>query len=227
MLYGLQERNSKAKTWVYHVKRLLCVKGFGYVWMYGEAGDEKRFLHIFKERLKGCFYQRWWTHISNSERFDLYHCFQSTLQCERDPGCMQSRIYKTALAQFRFGVSRINCYRLSFSAAFDLRNCPSCTTSTEDECHMLFQCQAYTDLRFLFYFEKTFYDVYWQCLFLSPRKCAGNVYFCCPRRCVLAMFISVTQGDVCWQHLFLSPRKMCAGNVYFCHPGRCLLTLSV
>ena len=23
MLYGLQERNSKAKTWVYHVKRLL------------------------------------------------------------------------------------------------------------------------------------------------------------------------------------------------------------
>ena len=53
-------------------------------------------------------------------------------------GCMQSRIYKTALARFRFGVSRINCHRLRFSAAFDLRNCPFCTTSTEDECHMLF-----------------------------------------------------------------------------------------
>ena len=59
MLYGLQERNSKAKTWVCHVKRLLCVNGFGYVWMYGEVGEERRFLHIFKERLKGCFYQRW------------------------------------------------------------------------------------------------------------------------------------------------------------------------
>ena len=115
--------------------------------MYGEVGDEGLFLQIFKERLKDCFYQRWWTHISNSERFDLYHCFKSTLQCERYLGCMQSRIYKTALARFRFGVSRINCHRLHFSAAFDLRNCPFCTTSTEDECHMLFQCPVYTDLR--------------------------------------------------------------------------------
>ena len=56
MLYGLQERISKAKTWVYRVKRLLCVNGFGYVGMYGEVGDERRFLHISKERLKDCFY---------------------------------------------------------------------------------------------------------------------------------------------------------------------------
>ena len=62
------------------------------VWMYGEVGDKRRFLHIFKERLKDCFYQRWWAHISNSERFDLYHCFKSTLHCERYLGCMQSRI---------------------------------------------------------------------------------------------------------------------------------------
>ena len=101
MLYGLQERNSKAKTWVYHVKRLLCVNGFGYVWMYGEVGDERRFLQIFLKSLKDCFYQRWWTNISNSKRFDLYHRFKSTLQCERYLGCMQSRIYKTALARFR------------------------------------------------------------------------------------------------------------------------------
>ena len=91
----------------------------------------------------------------NSERFDLYHCFKSTLQCERYLGCMQSRIYKTALARFRFGVSRINCHRLHFSAAFDLRNCPFCTTSTEDECHILFQCPVYTDLRTKFSFETT------------------------------------------------------------------------
>ena len=74
-------------------------------------------------------------YLSNSERFDLYHCFKSTLQCERYLGCMQSRIYKTALARFRLGVSRINCHRLRFSAAFDLHNCPFCTTSTKDECH--------------------------------------------------------------------------------------------
>ena len=71
-------------------------------------------IYIFFKRLKDSFYQRWWTHISNSERFDLYHCFKSTLQCERYLGCMQSRIYKTALARYRFGVSRTNCHRLRF-----------------------------------------------------------------------------------------------------------------
>ena len=70
-------------------------------------------------------------------------------------GCMQSRIYKTALARFRFGVSRINCHRQRFSAAFHLRNCLFCTTSTDDECHMLFQCPAYTDLRTKFSLETT------------------------------------------------------------------------
>ena len=117
--------------------------------MYGKAGDEILFffLHILKERLKDCFYQRWWTHISNSERFDLYYCFKSTLQCERYLECMQSRVDKTAFARFRFGVSKINCHRLRFSAAFHLPNCPFCTTSTEDECHMMFQCPAYADLR--------------------------------------------------------------------------------
>ena len=56
MLYGLRKRNSKAKTWVWHVKCLLCVNGFGCVGVYGELGDERRFLHIFKERLEDCFY---------------------------------------------------------------------------------------------------------------------------------------------------------------------------
>ena len=92
--------------------------------MYGGVGDERRFLYIFKERLKDGVYQCWWTHISNSERFDLYYCFKSTLQCESYLGCMQSRIYKTALARFRLGVSRINCHRLRFSVALDQRNSP-------------------------------------------------------------------------------------------------------
>ena len=112
-------------------------------------------IYIFFKRLKDSFYQRWWTHISNSERFDLYHCFKSTLQCERYLGCMQSRIYKTALPRLRLGVSRINCHRLRFSAALDQRNCPFRITSTKHECHMLFQCPAYTDLRTKVSFETT------------------------------------------------------------------------
>ena len=88
------------------------------------------------------------THIiSDCGRFSLYHCFKSSLQCKRYLESLQSRLYKTALAPFRFGVSRIDCHRLHFSAAVDHHYCPFDTTSTEDEHHFLFKCHAYTDLR--------------------------------------------------------------------------------
>ena len=117
------------------------------VWMYGEVGDERLFLHIFKERLKDCFYQRWWAQISNSERFNLYHCFKSTLQCKRYLRCMQS------LCTIQDGCVKDKLSPTTFLCCFRPTKLPLCTTSTEDECHMLLQCPAYTDWRTIFSLE--------------------------------------------------------------------------
>ena len=66
---------------------------------------------------------------------------------ERYLEVIQSRVYKTALARFRMGVSRINGHRLRFSVAENQRLCPFCVDTIEDECLVLFVCPVYSQLR--------------------------------------------------------------------------------
>ena len=149
MLYGMQERDCASRNWVAQIKFLLCYNGFGYVWMYGCVGNEKMFITKLKncQGLRDCCCQRWFSHLAKSEWFDLYSCFKNILECERYLEVIQSRVYKTALARFRMGVSRINGHRLRFSVAENQRLCPFCVDTTEDECHVLFVCPLYSQLR--------------------------------------------------------------------------------
>ena len=98
------------------------------------------FITKFKNRLRDCCCHRWFSHLAKSERFDLYNCFKNILERERYLEVIQGRVYKTALARFRVGVSCINGHRLRFSAAENQRLCPFCVDTIEDECHMLFVC---------------------------------------------------------------------------------------
>ena len=85
--------------------------------------------------------------MAKIERFDSYSCFENTLEPERCLEDVQSRVYKTTLARFRMGVSRINCHRLRFLVAESQRFCPFCDDMTEDESHVLFVCPVYSQLR--------------------------------------------------------------------------------
>ena len=59
-----KKRNSKAKTCVWHVKCLLCVNGFGCVWVYGEENSVTKdgFCIYLKNVLKIASVQLWWVH---------------------------------------------------------------------------------------------------------------------------------------------------------------------
>ena len=146
MLYGMQERDCASRNWVEQIKFILCYKGFGYVWMCGCVRSEM-FITKFKNRLRGCCCQRWFSHLAKSERFDLYSRCKNILERERCLEVIQSRVYKTALARFHTGVSRMNGHRLRFSVAENRRLCPFCVDTFEDECHVLFVCPVYSQLR--------------------------------------------------------------------------------
>jgi len=104
------------------------------------------FITKFKNRLRDCCSPRWFSHLAKGERFDLYSSFKNILEHERYLEFIQSRLYKTALARFRMGVPRINGHRHRFSVA-ESRLCPFCIDTIEDECHVLFVCSVYSQLR--------------------------------------------------------------------------------
>ena len=101
----------------------------------------------FKNRLGDCCCQGWFSLMAKSERFDLCSCFKNALERERYLEVVQSRVYKTALARFRMGVSRINGHRLRFLVAENQRFCPFCVDMTEDESRMFFVCSVYSHLK--------------------------------------------------------------------------------
>ena len=85
--------------------------------------------------------------MAKSERFDFYSCFKNALERERYLEVVQSRVYKSALARLRMGVSQINGNRLRFLVAEDQRFCPFCGDMTKYESHVLFVCPVYSQLR--------------------------------------------------------------------------------
>ena len=147
MLHNAQQKDPGCSNWVSKVKYLLCSNGFGFVWMHGGVGDEKQFIISFRERLKNCFCQKWFSHLATSERFALYNSFKDLFQCERYLDVIHSRIYKTALTRLRCGVSRFNAHRMRFTTSYNERSCPFCANIVEDEHHILYVCPKYSSLR--------------------------------------------------------------------------------
>ena len=102
-------------------------------------GERNMFITEFKNRLRDCCCQGCFSHMAKSERFNLYSFFKNALERESYLEVVQSRVYKTALARFRMGVSRIHGHRLRFLVAEDQRFCPFCVDMTEDESRVLFE----------------------------------------------------------------------------------------
>jgi hypothetical protein len=134
-------------NWVTHIKSLLCECGFGLVWLFGGVADEKQFLRDLKERLKGNFGQRWFTHLQESSRFELYQSFKDSIGRELYLDKIHVTIYRTAMARFRLGVSPFNAHRHRYSQSQDNKICPFCPDRVEDEVHITFDCPTYDAIR--------------------------------------------------------------------------------
>ena len=129
------------------MKSLLCKCDYGFVWLFGGVGDEKPFLRDFKERLRQNFTQDWFSHLSQSTCFEMYHCFKSVIGREEYLDLNKVHIYRTALARCRLGMSPFNAHRLRYSLSEANRACPFFPDKVEDEAHVLFDCFVYGNIR--------------------------------------------------------------------------------
>ena len=68
------------------------------LWLFGNVGDKKHFLRDFKERLRQNLTQDWFSHLSQSTRFEMYHCFKRVIGREEYLDLIKVNIYRTALA---------------------------------------------------------------------------------------------------------------------------------
>jgi len=137
------------KTWAFHLKSLLCEHGLGEAWQQQGVGSVGSFLTTLRQRLLDRFQQDWNQSVQSKERFEFYAQFKRVLKAEHYVDVNQLRCFKIAYVQFRLGISPINKHRLRYRLGVTPQQllCPVCKAATEDEAHILFNCNAYADLR--------------------------------------------------------------------------------
>ena len=101
----------------------------------------------FEERLRRNFTQDWFSHLSRSSHFEMYHCFKSASGREQYLDLIKVNIYRTALERFTLGVSPFKAHRLRYSLSEANRDCPFCTDKAEDKVHVIFECYVYENIR--------------------------------------------------------------------------------
>ena len=64
-------------TWATSVKDILFSFGFGFAWVSKEVGNKNHFLHIFGNRVKDVYKQRWLEKVSLKPKLRTYIQFKS------------------------------------------------------------------------------------------------------------------------------------------------------
>ena len=70
-------------TWATHIKNLMFLYGFGFVWVSHDIGDVNSFIREFKQRISDCHMQNWSQSVNDSSRCQYYKLFKTLLNTER------------------------------------------------------------------------------------------------------------------------------------------------
>ena len=108
---------------------------------------QSSFMAEFKERLHSSFMHGRSNHLDKSTNLGIYATYKDFFVRENYVDCISVECYRTALAQFRMGVSQIYKHRFRFSPSDENWRCPVCKSVNETETHFMFVCPAYTDIR--------------------------------------------------------------------------------
>lgn len=146
MLKNAVERGKQ--NWVSQVKCLLCMNGFGDVWLNGSVGRECAFIRTLQQRLQDCFEQNWHCKLDTSVRFDVYRMFKGELEKEKYLGVIENQYIRKMYTKFRLGITPLKVNKLRYNPeCAESRNCTFCKSTEENENHFLFKCPAYNAIR--------------------------------------------------------------------------------
>ena len=144
----LQQFELGKQNWVYDIKKVLSVNGFGIVWLSQGVGNESVLISKFKDRLISRFKQDWHSDIEEKDKYNFYVSFKSMFHVEYYLLYVTHKWHRDMLARFRTGTFGLNAKKRWFEVGVtEGRNCPFCPSKIEDEIHFVFDCVAYEKIR--------------------------------------------------------------------------------
>jgi len=139
-------------TWATHVRNMLNLYGFSYVWLQQNNLNVQLFYEEFKLRARDCAIQEWHAELESNRRLVTYKLFKRHFEPEYYIDKVVGRCFISALA-------RLRCSNHSLEIELGRRNgveyenrlCKLCfgrgSQYVENEYHFLLVCPSLSDLR--------------------------------------------------------------------------------
>ena len=118
-------------------------------WYNQGVGDEQIFISMFEEGLFDTHIQSWRYEIEDMTKLRTYKLLKENLICEDYLNEIDIASYRKILTKLRGSLLRdlrANTGRYEY-IPFEDRICSLCTSSIEDGCHFLLQCNVYSSVR--------------------------------------------------------------------------------
>jgi hypothetical protein len=139
-------------NWASSVKKTLTENGFGIVWMCQGVGYEEGFISEFKDRLISCYKQNWHSEIVYNDKYSWYYAFKDVFEPEKYLTLITNKQMRATLAKFRLRVHGLGTAKHWFNNLEEYPSCPLCGQNVDDEVHLIFQCQVFSDIRLKYSF---------------------------------------------------------------------------
>ena len=139
-------------NWASKIRDILNSYGFGWIWENQSVPDSVAFVNIFSERVKDCEFQKWSSEVCNMPKLRLYCKFKEDKQEELYLSLPIPMRLRRDLARFRTTSHNLEVEMgRHTNISYEDRLCQLCGRSNifavEDEFHVVFDCEAYNDIR--------------------------------------------------------------------------------
>ena len=138
-------------TWATQVRKLLCMYGFGNVWLQPGVGNSELLVYIFKRIINDVTVQQWHTEIQENRKLNVLSQVKEILEIETYLSCVTLKHHRTALSKFRCSNHKLAIERLRGTVDREFRFCKYCVNNgqnvIEDEYHLLAVCPLYNVVR--------------------------------------------------------------------------------
>ena len=149
------ENDGNVTNWVSLLRDLLCVHGFGHVWLNQGVGSINCFMMVFKQRMKDVYYQSWNATIRDSRKAITYKHIVEGFRPQFYLSNIRIPKYRHAMTKLRLRNNRLKVETGSWNGpnaiVYHERICEFCNQNhLEDEYHFVMTCSYYTELRRIF-----------------------------------------------------------------------------
>ena len=113
-------------NWASHVKHLLCINGFRYVWEQQTVGNKTLFIKQFTQRVSDQYFQDWHSTVQETSKLYLYRTIILSYGLDMYTSVLNIRKFRHFYSSFKIGSLNLQIQSGRYNNVLGSRDYVSC-----------------------------------------------------------------------------------------------------